>query len=116
MITLLLIALASASISYTVTTTGIFKYVREKVASLHPKIDELIHCPYCFGHYVVLVIYFSIIDVNSLSLLSILLELFAIVGIMGMIHYVLIRAYLPISQSKAKKLLDSLNNEANKKI
>lgn len=47
------LALACASISFTLTKTPIFDFVRVRLKK-HPLLFELWQCPYCMGHWVAL--------------------------------------------------------------
>lgn len=46
----------TASISFTVTETKIFKPVREWVKGKNAFLGELISCGYCFGHWVAFIL------------------------------------------------------------
>lgn len=105
MISILIVAaLCCASISFTITTTSIFKGFRDWFGNFHSKLDELINCPWCFNHYVVFIYMciFNIDGYNTDSLPVCISLYFAIVTLGGLFHYVLIRAYEPI----AKRLLE----------
>lgn len=49
---ILVLALVTASISFTVTETKIFQPVREAIKRRHVFFGELASCGYCFGHWV----------------------------------------------------------------
>jgi len=51
----LLLTLVTASISYTVTETKLFKSLREWAGRRLPK-GEVLSCGYCFGHWVAFVL------------------------------------------------------------
>ena len=51
----LLLSLVTASISYTVTETKLFRPVRERVRE-ESFLGRLLSCGYCFGHWVALVL------------------------------------------------------------
>src|SRR5690606_8219476 len=77
-------SLVVASVSFTITVTSIFKWLRELVSSIHPKLEELIHCPYCLSHYIAaFVIWFTdfYYPLTNSLLVNFLLTLFAIVAI-----------------------------------
>jgi hypothetical protein len=108
------IAFIAAAISYTVAMTSMFKRVRENFGSWHPKLDELIHCPWCFGHYVVFVIFLILptsyipwitIAPNSYTVktLNFFFSSFSVIGMMGVIHYVLLRTYEPVAKAAAAR-------------
>lgn len=48
----LLLSLATASISFTVTESRLFAPFRGLVCRVHPKLGELLSCGYCLGHWV----------------------------------------------------------------
>jgi hypothetical protein len=50
--TVFFLSLATASISFTVTETNLFKLFREGVKAKNVFLGELISCGYCFGHWV----------------------------------------------------------------
>lgn len=108
---LILIAAAftSAAISFTITFTGIFQPLRDYIYNISPKLGRLIHCPWCFNHYVVFVMMplgkVPLIPVMpQVGLFSILFNFFftafAVIGAAGVIHYILLRAYKPIAEAE----------------
>lgn len=114
----LILTLAIASVSFTVTVTGIFKPVREKVGKIHSKIDELLHCPYCFGHWVTFAtVYFTGTPYTFTRwgfyspFADFLISCFAIMGAVGIVHHVLLRAYEPVAKSATKRKLENLQNQ-----
>lgn len=46
------LSFVTASISFTVTETKIFRPLREWIEIRWPKIGKLVGCGYCFGHWV----------------------------------------------------------------
>ena len=95
------ISLAVSGISFTVTFTSIFSWLRELVSSLHPKLEELIHCPWCFSHWVTFPLVFLIdfrLAVSS-PIIDYFLTAFAIIGASGLAHYVFLRAYKPVHEN-----------------
>ena len=50
----LVIAVASASVSMTVTQTEIFAALRAQAGKIHPLLGHLFSCFYCFSHWVVI--------------------------------------------------------------
>lgn len=101
---IVIIALAVSAITFTVTTTSIFSWVREQVSRIHPKIEELIHCPWCLSFYVTLCWTRNVTFV------------FAIMTISGLCHYVLLRAYEPVQQASARRELEKINKDWDKSI
>lgn len=66
-INLIIISLAIASISYTISKGGIFRPMRLYICKTESKfLGELISCPYCVSHWVSWIIMFVIF--KSLSL------------------------------------------------
>ncbi len=113
--TLIVIALTCAAISFTITTTSIFAWFRDIVSKIHPKIEELIHCPWCLNHYVVLGVLptaikkLQIEDINSVY--NFIIFWFATVCIGGLIHYVLLRAYEPVAKTMLQRKINKQNAE-----
>ncbi len=109
---ILMAALCCAAISHTICVTSIFKPIREYLSKIHPKIDQLIHCPWCLGHYVILIFLLtsdiSLVIVSKYYIYNLFTTWFAIVCIMGIIHYVLLRTYEPIAKAAAQRKIDRL--------
>lgn len=86
-----------------------FGWLRELVANVHPKLEELIHCPWCLGHYVVLTIMLctksTLLNVSLYPLFDFLFTWFAIITLMGLGHYVLLRAYAPVAEAMAYRAM-----------
>lgn len=104
------IAFASAAISFTITTTSIFKWLRELVSPVHHKFEELIHCPWCLSHYITL--FWMLIYLRHLSFMLFILTWFAIQGIIGLLHYVYLRTYEPVAKAMAQRLIEKLRKNA----
>ena len=102
---IILVALCAASISYTISYTSIFLGFREWISKFHHKLEELIHCPYCLCHYVILTIMFTTNDISS-KLVPIannivydfLFTWFCIVCVTSLLHCVMLIAYRPVMQ------------------
>ena len=112
----LLVALCAAAISFTVTSTSMFKWLRELVSPIHSKIEELIHCPWCFGHYVVLTIMLlsrtlKYYPVFGNVIMNFIFTWFVIVSIMGLVLFILLRAFAPVAAAMARREMDKLNND-----
>ena len=100
---IVLVALCAASISYTISYTSIFLGFREWISKFHHKLEELIHCPYCLCHYVILTIMFTTNDISSKLVpitnnivYNFLFTWFCIVCITSLLHCVMLIAYRPI--------------------
>lgn len=114
--TLITTALASAAVSFTITWTSIFEPLREAVSKrMHPKLDQLIHCPWCLNHYVALVAVPVAYPFGTITLTSAVLHWFAIVGLGGVVHYVLLRAYEPVSKREMYRKADRQEEEEPRK-
>jgi hypothetical protein len=87
------IALACSAISFTITWTSIFEPVRNLVSKLGHKFEQLIHCPWCFNHYVAAV---AVIVLYKFDWLQMIVMWFAVVAAGGLVHYILLRAYEPV--------------------
>ena len=100
---IILVALCAASISYTISYTSIFLGFREWISKFHHKLEELIHCPYCLCHYIILTIMFTTNDISS-KLVPIannivydfLFTWFCIVCVTSLLHCVMLIAYRPV--------------------
>lgn len=110
---LIALSLAAASISFTITTTGMFKWFRELVSPIHKKVEELVHCPWCLGHWVVFVIMLTadipILQVTGIRFYDWLFTAFTVISPIGVIHYILLRAYEPVAKAMMRRTLDNLN-------
>lgn len=128
---ILTVALCAASISYTISVTSIFEWLRNLITNhIGGKIEELIHCPYCIGHYVVLVIMFTteyvenyLIPITNILVYDFLFTWFCIVCVLSLLHYFMNLAYKPIAESeglrarlKAQKQRKNDNTENSNKV
>ena len=113
---ILILALASGGIAFTITTTSMFEWLRELVSKLGPKFEELIHCPWCLGHYITLILMFSTLPAIprisgiDFTLVFILLW-FTTVALSGFVHYVLLRAYEPVGKAMARRTIEKLKKK-----
>lgn len=105
---ILLVALCAASISYTITFAGIFKKLVDWIGSKNEWLDELLHCPYCFCHYVILVIMFTtpnirnyVVPVTGFIVYDFLFTWFAIVTVTSLFHCVMLHAYDKVAELEA---------------
>jgi len=48
---LLLLSLAVASISITITKSNAMAWFRKSISKLGSLVEELVHCPYCLSHW-----------------------------------------------------------------
>jgi hypothetical protein len=112
-----MISLASSAISFTITTTSMFKWLRELVSPIHHKLEELIHCPWCLGHYIllgILIIFLHktlFLDINIW--LHLIINWFAALALMGICHYILLRAYEPVAKAMVYREIEKLKKENN---
>lgn len=102
---IILVALCAASISYTISYTSIFLGFREWISKFHHKLEELIHCPYCLCHYVILTIMFTtnnisskLVPITNNIVYNFLFTWFCIVCITSLLHCVMLIAYRPVMQ------------------
>lgn len=112
LILLTVAALVCAAISFTITVTSIFQWLRERLGSYHEKLDQLLHCPWCLGHYVIAVFLLTsnldLIPVSNQWIYNFLFTLFYMVCIGGLVHYVLLRAYEPVAKVAAIRKLEKM--------
>lgn len=114
---LILLALCLSTVTFTISSTGIFEPVRKLLSKIHLKVEELIHCPFCLSHWVV--IFFSFFFYNAIEPEPILgiywfdfiVNAFAIICISAVIHFVLLRAYKPVGEAMMRRELERLEKE-----
>lgn len=104
---ILIVSLCSASISYTISCAGIFEGLRKAVTKWGKWFEDLIHCPYCLGHYVTLLIVLitfygksKLIFIADWNIFDLLFVWFACVSVMSLLHFVMVRAYKPVAESE----------------
>ena len=107
------VALCAASISYTICHAGIFKSFREWLSKFHSKLEELIFCPYCFCHYVILTIMFTtkhlseyLLPISGFIVYDFLFTWFCIVCVTSLLHYVMLLAYKPVLDYMTHRLIE----------
>ena len=101
MFILFALSLIVASVSFTVAVTSIFQPVRRIVSGWHPKLEELIHCPYCLGHYIAFALMLFVrmpLEFSDVFLISYLASSFAVMGMVALMHFFIVRAYQPIAE------------------
>jgi len=111
---LLLLSFIVCSVSFTITVTSIFKFLREYVSTLHSKLEELIHCPYCLGHYITIILLFIVdysYDFCDWQAMNFILTIFCIMGITSMMHYIVLRTYEPIAKQIAIRKIEKLKSK-----
>lgn len=112
---LLVLAACVCAVSFTITTTTMFTWFREPIAKIHPKLEELVFCPWCFSHWVTFIVLsfpqIKLYNVTGISLFDFFFTAFCIVAISGLGHFVLLRAYEPVGKVMTMRKLDKLNNE-----
>lgn len=101
---LIVLALLVASVSFTISITSIFSWLREGVSSVHPKLEELIHCPYCLGHYIAFIaLLFTDLDkiphLTGNVILDFMIAWFCIMTPVALFHHVMLRAYKPVAET-----------------
>lgn len=114
------VSLCAASISYTITWAGIFSKLREAVGKMGGWFDDLIHCPYCFCHYVILVIMLTtrhigdyLIRITNVGIYDFIFTWFVIVCITSLLHAVMLIAYKPVAEVETfRKLKAKRGKEA----
>lgn len=110
---IIVVAMCAASISFTITTTSIFLWFRELISPIHHKIEELIHCPYCISHYIILVIMLLTSDIPyfhifSYTILNFLFLWFVIVALVALLHNTILKAYKPVTDYMIYRKLQKL--------
>ena len=122
---ILIVALCSASISYTISCAGIFEGLRKVVTKWGRWFEDLIHCPYCLGHYVTLAV-LGITFYNNREffyaitgwvIIDFLIIWFTCVCIMSLLHFVMVRAYKPVAESETfRKLKENIKLADRKSV
>lgn len=103
---LIVFTAACSAISFTISTTSIFKGLRDLVSKIHPKVEELIHCPWCLNHYIALALILvtgKYLVTDQGYIIDVIVTTFAITGLSGLLHYVLLRAYEPVAREELKR-------------
>lgn len=115
---IIFVALCAASISYTICYTSIFRAFREWISEFHEKLEELVHCPYCFCHYVILVIMLltndlsnKLIPVFKWGIFNFLFTWFTIVCITSLLHCIMLIAYKPVIDYVTHRKLEKLQRK-----
>lgn len=110
-------ALAVASVTFTISVTSIMEPFRRIVSKIHEKAEELIHCPWCVSFWVLLVLLLTwdipYVPITNIILLDFFITLFAMYAIVGLVHYVLLRAYAPVAKAEMLRRLEKLQHSNN---
>jgi len=84
----LLLAMAVASISMTITKSSLFSGFREKTSKIGKLFRELFNCPYCLSHWIAIIgvlTFFgkthSILDLVLMTFSTVTFSCFAMAGI-----------------------------------
>lgn len=89
------------------------------LSPIHKKVEELLHCPWCLGHWIVFIIMLCsvklpLVEIAEEYWFNWLFTAFAIITPMGLIHYVLLRAYKPIHKMLFERALGNLKKLKDK--
>jgi hypothetical protein len=112
---IIIAGLVVGSVSFTISMSSIFLGFREWISPKSHFMEKLIHCPWCLAHWVcglmLLMTTNILVDVSILPgvagvLFNGLYTLFAIVGVSGLLHYVLLRAYDPAKKIEKMREID----------
>lgn len=106
--------LCAAAVSFTITWTSIFRPVRDLIERKSEKLGELIHCPWCFSHYVVFVMLFFTkqrIMFSGAIIFDYFVTAFYMIAICGLVHYVLLRAYEPVINMMMTRKIEKLKKQ-----
>lgn len=118
-LTYLAITFCVASISFTVTISGIFEPLREWIYSKSKFFGQLITCPWCFGHYPTFIIVFIFgiyIPLSNYSLINYLFTCFSIIGVTGIWYKILLTAFDPVLKIKAQREINKLKEQKAKEM
>lgn len=112
---LIILGLVIGAVTFTTSTTSIMLWLREFLSKIHHKVEELVHCPWCSGFWLsLLLVSFTNLELPTmfkLDFLNILANAFASLAIGGLIHFVLLRAYEPVSKYMAIRQLEKLKSK-----
>lgn len=112
------LGLACGAITFTTSTTSIFKWFRELLSKIHPKIEELVHCPWCSNFWLVLLVVLTSnttpVQVFDIYWLNILVTIFLIMAFSGLLHYVLLLAYKPVAEASMMRLKEKMQKQRQK--
>ena len=100
LITIITLGLVVSGISFTLSVTSIFEWLRTGIGKIHPKLEELFRCPWCLSHYVAIIVMLSL-NFFYHSFIDFIVYWFEIITISGIIHYILLRAYEPVAKTEA---------------
>lgn len=108
------ISFAVASISYTISMTAAFKWLRDLNIIFF---KDVIKCPYCLSHYIAFAILAIITYSNEISItipftgcfyFNFIITWFSVIGITAIMHKFILSAYEPVLK---QNLLDRLNTK-----
>lgn len=113
---LIALSFCIAAISFTISTTSIFKWLRDLISAIHPKLEELIHCPYCLSHWITFAVMIPLVGlyqpviISGIYLYDFIINIFAITGLCALQHFIMLRAYEPVTRAMLRKELEKLND------
>lgn len=114
---ILILGLIVGAVTFTTSTTSIMLWPRELLSKIHHKIEELVHCPWCTGFWLsILLVSTTTLELPTLykwAFLDVICNSFASLAISGLVHYVLLRAYEPVSKYLVMRSLEKLKNKKN---
>ena len=118
--TLFLLALVISAISFTVTFTGLFEPFREWVSKIHPKVEDLFHCPWCFSHWATFIVlalpWVKLYEFTDSSFLNFFMTAFSIIALSGLGHYVYLRAYEPVKKNLMHREREKIMRERDDSV
>src|SRR5690349_3473529 len=115
-LSLIVASFVAASISFTVSVSGLFESMREWIYKNNTFLGKLITCPWCFGHYVVFFMLAIAPGIPHLQAtgnyyVDFFFTSFAIIGMMGFWHKTLILGYEPVHKMMAQRQINKLKEE-----
>lgn len=109
---IVILGFSISSITFAISVTSIFLWLRELISKLHPKLEELIHCPFCLSFWLTnlfLILNSDIVyRIGKNIVYNWIVTVFFIMALSGVIHYVLLRTYKPIGEYMAQRILKKL--------
>jgi len=86
---MIFIALATASISMTITKSNITKKLRALISKCGLRAEELIHCPYCLSHWLAVIIictfYWGIYPLSTIIIMIFMVITLTCFGSLGIV-------------------------------
>lgn len=108
-------AFGIAALSFTISITGVFGWLRNLLSKMGKGVEELIHCPFCVAFWLTVGLGLGIPEIVprivSIFIVDFPIWVMAILGIVGILHYPLLRTYEPIGKLRLERLKKRLTKQ-----